>query len=110
MHKTKMAHFHEARGEDVLEEPAYKLQDVEVDGAKACTAGFAVGERDGTVLEADDTAVGDGDFEDIRSEVLQGGGAVWGGLTMHIPGGVPDLWGDLFSQARWHISSLKIAR
>jgi hypothetical protein len=44
----------------MLEEPAHKLQDVELGGARACASGFAVRERDDTVLERDDTAVGDG--------------------------------------------------
>ena len=35
----------------MLQEPAHKLQDVELGGARAYTAGLAVGEGDGTVLE-----------------------------------------------------------
>lgn len=97
-HKTKMSYLHEARGQDVLQEPAHKLQDVELGGARACASGFAVRERDDMVLERDNTAVGDGHFEDIRSKVLQGRGAVRIDLAVHVPGGVPDLWGDLFDK------------
>ena len=97
-HKAKMSYLHEARGQDVLQEPAHKLQDVELGGARACAAGFAVRERDDRVLERDNTAVGDGHFEDIRSKGLQGRGAVRVDLAVHVPGGVPDLWGDLFDK------------
>ncbi len=84
----------------MLEEPAHKLQAVELGGARACASGFAVRERDDTVLERDDTAVGDGHFEDIRSKVLHGRGTVRVGLAVHVPGGVPDLWGDLCDKPR----------
>lgn len=83
-----------------MEEPTPKLQDVELGGARACASGFAVRERDDTVLERDDTAVGDGHFADIRGKGLQGRGAVRVGLAVHVPGGVPDLWGDLFAKPR----------
>ena len=33
MQKAEVAHLHEASGEDVWEEPAYKLEDVEAGGA-----------------------------------------------------------------------------
>ena len=82
----------------MLEEPAHKLQDIELGGARACAFGGAVRERDDTVLERDDTAVGAGHFEDIRGKVLQGRGAVRVGLAVHVPGGVPDLCGDLLDK------------
>ena len=82
----------------MLQAPAPKLQDVELGGARACASGFAVRERDDMVLERDKTAVGDGHFEDIRGEGLQGRGAVRVGLAVHVPGGVPDRWGDLFDK------------
>jgi hypothetical protein len=97
-HKAKMSDLHAARGQDVLQEPAHTLQDVELSGARACTAGFAVHERDDMVLERDNTAVGDGHFEDLRGEGLQGRGAVRVDLAVHVPGRVPDLGGDLFDQ------------
>jgi hypothetical protein len=53
MQKTEVAHLHEASGEDVLEEPAYKLEDVEADGAQAGTSWFAVGEGYGALHEAE---------------------------------------------------------
>ena len=93
MQKAAVAHFHEAHGEDVLEEPTDKLEDVEAGGARAGTAQCAGGAGDGALLEADDAAVGESDFEDVRREVLQGSITVWRGWTLHIPGRVPDLGG-----------------
>jgi hypothetical protein len=55
-----MPDFHKAIGEDVLQEPAEKLHDVEVGGAWACTAYFTGSKRDRTVREADDALIGDG--------------------------------------------------
>ena len=47
MQKANVTHLHEAIGQDMLEEPAEKLHDVELGGAEACTAHFPVGK--GTV-------------------------------------------------------------
>src|SRR5262249_14169308 len=99
--KAKVTHFHEALGQDMLEEPADKLHDVEVGGAEAGTARFTIGEGDGAVVERDNTTVGDGDPEDIGGEVLEGRVAVWLRLTVDVPGGVPDLWVDVLQQSRF---------
>ena len=93
--KATMSYLHKARGQDVWQEPAHTLQDVEVGGARASAAGCAVRERDAMGLEQDQTAVGEGHFADRRDEGLQGRGTVRVGLTGHVPGGVPALWGDL---------------
>ena len=82
----------------MLEEPAEKLHDVEVGGAETGAAHFPVGERDGMVREADETMVGDGNFEDIGGEVGEGRVAVVIGLTMDIPGDGPDLGINLLQQ------------
>ena len=89
-----MPDFHEASGEDVLEEPADTFEDIEAGGARAGTARFAVGEGHGAVRERDDTAIGDRYFEDIRGEVCQGGAGMWSGLAVDVPGDRPDLWVD----------------
>ena len=99
MEQAEVADFHEAIGQDMLEEPAEKLHDVEVGGAEAGTAHFPVGEGDRAVREADETVVGDGDLEDIRGEVGEGGVAVVIGLTVDIPGDGPDLGVDVLQQA-----------
>jgi hypothetical protein len=100
MHKAEVADFHEAIGQDMLEEPVDKLHGVEARGVWAGTAGFAIGEGNGTLLEGDDTAVGDGDSEDREGEVLAGCGPVWVGLAMNVPVGLPNLWIDPFKQSR----------
>src|SRR5712691_9068638 len=48
-HTAQMSSLHAARGQDVLQEPAQKLQDVELGGARAGAAGCAVRERDARV-------------------------------------------------------------
>src|SRR5207302_1084191 len=58
-----------------------------------------IGESDGAVLERDDAAIGDSDPEDIGGEVCEGGVSVVIGLTVDVPGGVPDLWVDVLQQS-----------
>jgi hypothetical protein len=99
MEKAEVADFLQAIGQDMLEEPAEKLHAVEMGGAEACTAHLPVGEGDRAVREADETVVGDGNLEDIRGEVRQGGVAVVVGLTVDIPGDGPDLRVDVLQQA-----------
>jgi len=72
VHKAKVSHLHEAGRQDMLEEAAHTLQDVEAGGARTGTPGFAIGEGDDAVLQADDAPVGDGDFEDGGREVFEG--------------------------------------
>ena len=86
-----MPDFHEAIGEDVLEEPAEKLHDVEVDGAEAGTAHVAGGEGDRAAREGDHAIVGDSDLKDRRGEGGEGGVALVVRLTVDIPGDGPDL-------------------
>jgi hypothetical protein len=96
MKKAEVADFHKAIGHDMLEEPAEKLHDIEVGSAWACTAHFPGGEGDRAVRERDNAAVGDGDLENIRGKVREGGVAVVMGLTMDIPRDGPDLGVDVF--------------
>ena len=98
MEKAEVANFHKAIGQDVLEEPAEKLHDVELGGAEAGTADFPVGEGDCAVRERDKTAVGDGDPEDIGGQVGEGGMAVVIGLTVDVPGNRPGLRIDLLQK------------
>ena len=99
MEKTEMTDFHKAIGQDVLEEPAETLHDVEVGGAEACTARFTGGEGDGTVCEAHETAVGESDPEDSGGEGGEGGVSVVLGLTVDVPGDGPDLRVDVLQQS-----------
>jgi hypothetical protein len=52
MKKAEVADFLQAIGQDMLEEPADKLDDVQVGGAEVCTAHLPVGARNHVVLEA----------------------------------------------------------
>jgi hypothetical protein len=70
MQKADVAHFHAASGQDVVEEPAETLADVEAGGTRAGPARCAGGDGAGALLAAHDAAVGDGDFADVRREVL----------------------------------------
>jgi hypothetical protein len=99
METAEMPDFPEAVGQDVLKEPAEKRQDVEMSGAWARTTRFTVGEGDGTVCEAYDTAVGDSDPEDRRGAGGEGRVSVVLGLTVHVPGESSDLGGDVLQQS-----------
>jgi len=99
MEKAAMTDFHKAVGQDMLEESADKLDGVEMGRTEAGTAHFTVGERNRAVLEAHDAAVGDGDPEDIRGEVGEGGVSVMIGLTVDVPGDRPHVGGDVLQQA-----------
>ena len=76
VHQAEVSDFHEAIGQDMLEEPAETLPGVE-GGAWACTTGADGGAGHGALLEAHDAAVGDGDLEDRRGEVCEGRVTVW---------------------------------
>jgi hypothetical protein len=91
MEEAKMPDFHEALGQDVLEEPTEQLHDVELSGARAGTAHFPGGKRDGAVRERDKAALGERDLADIGRKVRAGGMAVVIGPTVDIPGDGPDL-------------------
>jgi hypothetical protein len=90
---------HTAFGQDVREEPAEKLHDVELGRAEAGTAHFPGGAGDGTVHEAHDAAVGEGNFADGGSAGGEGGGAVELCLTVDIPGESPPLGSAVLQQS-----------
>jgi hypothetical protein len=99
MQKAEVTDFHEAVRQDMLQEPADTLSGIEVGGSWACTARFTIGESNDAVLERDDAAIGDSDPEDIGGEVFEGGVSVVMGLTVDVPGDVPDLWVDVPQQS-----------
>ena len=67
-------------------------------------------ESDRALLQAADTAIGEGDFAPRRGAVCAGGSAIWVGLAVPVPGGVPDLWSALVEATGAVISSLTRAR
>lgn len=99
--QAAVAPLHAASGEDVVEEPADTREDVEVDGTQAGTSQCAGGDGDGALRETDEAAVGEGACADVWREGWQGGGTVWRGVTLDIPGPVPDVGG-----ARFQVASL----
>ena len=94
MEQAAMTDLHAAIGSDMLEAPAAKRHGVEVGGAWACTARLTRGDSDGAVLARDDAASGERDPEDRGGEGCAGGVAVVLGVTVDVPGDVPDLWVD----------------
>ena len=57
----------------MLQEAADEFHDIEVEGAGAFAVGPAVTNAHGAVLDTDDAGVGDGDLEDVGSEVFESG-------------------------------------
>jgi len=90
-----VADLHEAFGQDMLEEPADELEGTESHGSPSVAVGLLVAEEYGIVFHLQDSAVGDGDAEDIGGEVLDRVRAVSHGLGVDDPGHVPKLGADL---------------
>ena len=97
--KAEVADFHKAMWQDMLEEAAEKLHDVELGGAEACTAHWPGGKGAGAVREAHETVGREGDLADRRGEGGASGGAVVLRLTVDIPGDGPDLGSAGLQQA-----------
>ena len=83
----------------MLKEPADTRASVKLGGALSSAAGLTLRQGDGAVRERADTAVGDGDSQDLRGKVGEGGGPIWSGLAVDIPGDIPDLWIDAVEEA-----------
>lgn len=99
VHNAEGTHLHAARRQDMLEEAAPTLTDVEAGGAWTGTAWFAVGEGDDAILQADDAPGGDGPCEDRGCQGWEGGGAIGIGLAVDVPWGGPDVWIDLCTRS-----------
>ena len=97
-HEAVVPDLHETRGQDMLEKAPDELDDIEGDLAGAITAFLAVGEGNGSIFDSHDSGIGDGYPEDIRCEVFQGRLAVAYGLTVDVPGDLPDAGGDFVKQ------------
>ena len=61
--EAEVAHFHKARWQDVLQEAAQKFHHGQGHRAWPGAVGMAVTEGHGVIIDADDAAIGDGDFE-----------------------------------------------
>jgi len=93
-----VADLHEAFGQDMLEEPSNELEGAEGHSSPSLAMGLLVSEEYGIVLDLQDSAVGDGDAEDIGGEVLDRVRAISHSLGVDIPGDVPDLGADLVQE------------
>jgi hypothetical protein len=60
---------------------------------------FSVANKDSAVLDFDDSRIGEGDSEDVRSKVLETCFARTYGLGIDVPIDLPDLRGDLAEEA-----------
>lgn len=69
--ETVVADLHEAMGQDVLEETADELQDIERGGPGAVAAMLAISKGDSAMFDREDAVVRDGDLEDVGRQVLQ---------------------------------------
>ena len=93
-----MADFLKAAGEQMIQETADELDGCQADLTRL--PGFFVAETEGNhaVLTSQDAAVGEGDAEDVASQILQGTSAIADGLAVHDPRLLPDFGGDEIEQ------------
>lgn len=82
----------------MLQESADEFHDFESKDSWTFTVRLAVANEHGAVLDVDDARVGDGDFEDIGSEVFEARFAGRYGLAVDVPVDLPDFRGDLVEQ------------
>jgi hypothetical protein len=83
--EAEVAYLHEAFWEDMLKETVDEF--IGREGAELDLAGVgrAIAEGDLVVLELDETAVGDGDAEDIGGQVFEGRASIANGFAMDNP-------------------------
>ena len=98
IHKSVVTDFHEAGGQHVLQETADELHDFKREGSGAVTVRFFIADEDGAVLDFQDARVGDGDFENVGSEVFEASFAGGYRLAVDVPGDLPDIVGNLIQQ------------
>ena len=82
----------------MLQEATDEFHDFEGKNSGAFTVRFAVANEHGTVLDVDDTRVGDGDFEDVGGQVFEASFAGGYCLGIDIAVDVPDSGGDLIEE------------
>ena len=82
----------------MLQEAADELHDIEGQDSRAFTVRFAIANEHGAVLDTDDARVGDGDFEDVGSEIFERGIAGGYRLAVDVPVDLPDIGRDLIEE------------
>jgi hypothetical protein len=97
--ETEIAHLHKAPGQNVLEEAVDELFGGESAELELAGSGRAVAKGNLVVFEFDQTAVADGDPEDVRSEILEGRASIADRFAVDdpflLPGGSRDIVGEV---------------
>jgi hypothetical protein len=88
--EAEIAHLHKAPGQDVLEEAMDELLGGESAELELVGSGRAVAKGNLVVFEFDQTAVADGDPEDVRSQILEGGASIADRFAVDDPFLLPD--------------------
>ncbi len=82
----------------MLQETADEFHDIEGQDSRSFTVRLAIANEHRAILDADDARVGDGDFEDVGSEILEARLAGGDRLAVDVPVDLPDLGRDLIEQ------------
>lgn len=82
----------------MLQEAPDKLHDFQGKGPKAVAMRFSVAKEDRSVLDFQDTGIGDGDSEDVGGKVFKGCFAGADGLGVNVPVDLPDFRRDLVEE------------
>jgi hypothetical protein len=98
IHKAIVADFHETGGQDMLEEAADELHDIESESSGSLAVGFAVANDHGAVVGTDDAGIGDGDLEDVGGEIFESGFTGAHRLGVDGPVCLPDFGWDLIEE------------
>ena len=91
MQKAVITNLHKAGRQHMLQESTHKFHDIQGHGSPAVGFMFTVFEKDFSIFELYNTAIGNGDFENIGSEVLETMLASADGLTVNDPILIPDI-------------------
>src|SRR3954469_18650187 len=75
MPKAEVANLVQALGQNVLKEATHEFLTGDADGSPSVRFTMLVANGDGLVVKADDAAVGDGDAEDVSSQIVEHGPA-----------------------------------
>jgi hypothetical protein len=97
--ETEVANLDEAPGQDVLEEAVDELFGKEGAELELSGIGRAVAKGDLVVFEFYQTAVADGDPEDVRSQVLEGSTSIADRFAVNDPLLLPDGSRDIVGEA-----------
>ena len=98
-HKAVVSNLHKACRQNMLQEPANELHYMKFHCAPSLALRFIVAYPDIETVKFDDATVGDGDFEDVRGQVVDNCSAVSHSLAVDIEVVGPDHRIDCIEQA-----------